>query len=535
MRADLGLMAALVVLALGLRAWQLAHTEVAARDSIGFIRIAWQLEHGDLAAVLRASQQHPAYPATVAVFSHAVRPFFPDDLPRAMQLSCQLVSILASLVLVIPMFLLGRELFDRGTAFWGTALFQCLPASGRVLGDGLSEPLFLLFAATALAAAAAALRRGSPALFALSGLMGGLAFLTRPEGGLIVASAEIVLLACQAVPRWRQAWSRWAACGVALALPALLVAVPYVRVIGKLSAKPTTTNVLDKMVQAPAAGSSQGVTRAPVLFADWWTGSPAEMDQRNGWAARTLVHVLLNAFGYVAVLPVLVGLWWRRDLLKRHPGHWVMILVGLPLTFFLYRVAVVLGYLSERHTLLMVFGGVYWAATGAVVIGERVAAGVGRLHPALAGGSATVGRTWALAVLGLLTFGPLLRTLSPLHADRAGFRQAGYWIAAHSLPGDQVDDAYCWAHFYAGRVFTEGTHPAAHEPTVHFVVMECSSNKHPRLLTRNEDEVLESGGVLRASWPVKRGRERAEVRVYEVPGHMPYPQQRPGLLFQVGS
>src|SRR4051794_40260130 len=86
-RTDIWLLLALATLVIGLRAWQLAHTEVAARDSIGYIRIAWRLEHNDLRAALRTSDQHPLFPAAILAVSHLVRTWLPDDLPLAMQLS----------------------------------------------------------------------------------------------------------------------------------------------------------------------------------------------------------------------------------------------------------------------------------------------------------------------------------------------------------------------------------------------------------------------------------------------------------------
>src|SRR6266576_916970 len=92
--ADWLLLGLLVFMAAGIRVWQLAHTEVAARDSIGFIRIAWQLH------------QHPAYPLTILAVAAPLRAF---DLPEAdhMQRSAQFASALAAVLLVLPMFCLG--------------------------------------------------------------------------------------------------------------------------------------------------------------------------------------------------------------------------------------------------------------------------------------------------------------------------------------------------------------------------------------------------------------------------------------------
>src|SRR5262249_52734500 len=87
-----------------------------------------------------------------------------------------------------------------------------------------------------------------------------------------------------------------------------------------------------------------------------------------------------------------------------------------------------------------------------------------------------------------------------------------------------IDDPYCWAHFFAGRVFLEGEkNLVRHEPPVHYVVCESSANKHPHLHFRTEEELQKAGGYLLTSWTVTRGRGRVEIRIYEVPGREPPP------------
>ena len=158
---DLRCVAILVLLVVAIRGWQITHTEVASRDSISYIRIAWQLENGPWRQVFPSSPQHPGYPLAVLGMSLPVRHFLPDDLPHAWQLSAQLVSALASVLLLVPMYFFGREVFDRRIAFWSCVLFQCLPTSGKIMSDALSDTLFLLFACSGLWLASLALRRNS--------------------------------------------------------------------------------------------------------------------------------------------------------------------------------------------------------------------------------------------------------------------------------------------------------------------------------------------------------------------------------------
>jgi hypothetical protein len=171
-----------------------------------------------------------------------------------------------------------------------------------------------------------------------------------------------------------------------------------------------------------------------------------------------------------------------------------------------------MGYLGERHLVLVLLCGVYWAAAGLLTMVDRLRRG----HV-------------AVAVLLVLVGVPLAKALETLHADRAGFRAAGRWLAQHACPGDYVKDPYSWAHYYAGRVFLEGSAGApAHSPPLSYVVLERSKNQHPHLEeVRDALHDVERGRPVR-SWSVRRGKEIAEVVVYEVAGTLT-PYVRPGM------
>src|SRR5438105_2746091 len=99
---DLKWILVLLCLTAGIRVWLITHTEVAARDSIGFIRYAVQLERQPWLEVFRHSEQHPGYPILLLAVSKPVRFFLGGTTPYTMQLSAQIASALASLLLVIP-------------------------------------------------------------------------------------------------------------------------------------------------------------------------------------------------------------------------------------------------------------------------------------------------------------------------------------------------------------------------------------------------------------------------------------------------
>jgi hypothetical protein len=533
---DLGLLLILVGLATGIRIWLLTHTEVAARDSIGFIRYALQLENLPWPQVFRESQQHPGYPLAVLLVSWPVRFFMGGTDALSMQLSAQIASSLAGILLVLPMYYLGRELFDRSAGFWGAALIQCLPIPSRILSDGLSEATFLLFITTSLLLAVRGMRTRSVGVFALCGLFGGLAYLTRPEGVSILVAGGLVLLGVQAVPHWRRPWRNVLACGAAMGLTALIVGSPYFLVTGAFTIKPTPSMILEhpwpeaRKVKPPHRSHSRAeepqasaaTTDRPATAALLALYAPEDLADRRWWGLQAIATECAKDYVYLPVIPVLLGLWWFRGRMRVLPGAWVALALCLIHTLVLWRLAVVVGYVSERHVVLLVLCGAFTGAATVAAFADWLARLVTRLR---AGQSPTRSDRqphahWLrLVLLGSFAFFGLPDVLRPMHVNRAGHRAAGVWLAEHAAPYDPILDPFCWAHFYAGRVFTEGQTPAVPDgcSATYFVVLESSDHEHVRLPTIENATKLAALGTVVYYWPENKPEAEAKVRIYGVP------------------
>jgi hypothetical protein len=130
----------------------------------------------------------------------------------------------------------------------------------------------------------------------------------------------------------------------------------------------------------------------------------------------------------------------------------------------------------------------------------------------------TSGRAIATLLLLGLIGAALPKSLEPLHANRAGLRQAGLWLHDHADVSDEIIDPYCWAHYYAGCVFREGlpTEPApSHKPS-QYVVLEHGRSEHNRLTGLEVARWLAEQGQVVYRWEGKQGKHIAEVVVYEV-------------------
>jgi 4-amino-4-deoxy-L-arabinose transferase-like glycosyltransferase len=494
-----------------IHAWLMRHTAVAARDSIGFIRYSLQLESLPVEQVLRESLQHPGYPALIWLISQPVR-YFTGTTPLGMQFCAQLVSALASILLVMPLYLLGRELFDRTTGFWGTLLFHCLPVGAHVMADGLSEASYLLFITASLYFGVRALRSPSNWLFALCGIMSGLAYLTRPEGALAAAALGIVLLGMQFYRSTRLPTAQVLKCGLCLIIGFVAVGGPYAWIIGGFTNKPTPNEMMkmaeaktppNQLVGQPYAAPPGSTHLLVAVYA------PENLKNRLWWGIQAIATEVVRGYQYLPGIPVFFGIIWFRKRLRLIPGGWMVMVLCLLHAAVLWRLAIVVGYVSERHVLLLVMCGCFWGAAAMAMLGKQLSS---RLTAAASAWPAT------LLLMALVAFG-LPETFKTLHANRAGHRAAGLWLAEHTLPVDPVVDPFCWAHYYSGRVFWEGKDlplPPGHHVS-QYAIIEQSDHDHIRLPTIAHSQELAARGQAVYWWPENLPREEAKVCVYQVP------------------
>ena len=483
--------AVIVALSAAIRFWLIAHTEVSARDSIGFMRQAIQFEDRPWTELLQNFHQMPGYPFLIFLLSHAVRAFAGNNCD-SLVLSAQLVSVLASLLTIVPIYFTGKLLFGRNAALIAAAMFQALPVCVSVTTDGLSEGVFFLFVTTGLYFAVSGLRQAAIWRFFACGVGIGLAYLTRPEGGeLAICIAGVIFVTAIAAGKLRLPSLQLAA----LALGTLPFVGVYVGVTGELTRKPTS----HRMLTGDSVEALRPV-RSPIVFATFWNEPLQGGQSRSWWAAASLFRETARSSHYFGLLWATIGLWLMRHKVRRDPAKWLILSLAALHALLLWRMAVVIGYLSERHTMLLALLCCFWCGAAVVTIGQWLQ----RTRLMLA------------AALIFVVAAGLPSILRPMHANRAGHRQAGNWMAKNITSEDEVIDPFCWAHFYAGCVFREGKDfiPAQH---TRYVVLERPEASHSRLMMIEEAQQLAKRGTPVYHWPESTPVDQAKVVVYRVP------------------
>jgi 4-amino-4-deoxy-L-arabinose transferase-like glycosyltransferase len=505
-----------------------------------------------------------------------------------MQYSAQIACALAGVLLVIPMYYLGRDLFDRRVGFWSALLFQVMPVPSRALSDGLTEGIYLLLTATFVLVAGRALRNRSVLGFAVCGLISGVGYLARPETAALAGILGSMLVALQLRPALRWPTRHWVPALVVLPTVAIAVALPYMLVIGGFSNKLTfglffqrtldTSKRVDcdgvanervPCFRGSVPGQSPGVCTAKAcgpcmdgmlsrwfrevdqlgegsakawhpppyltnkceptspgrlgiapLFAAWegqWKGVGIGKMSSFGWALTTFFKEVGKGFHYGYWVAGFLGLAYFYRRIRSNPTAWLLLALAGFYTVVLLRMARVAGYISERHTLIFVFCAVPWIIAAIYELPWRLTLLARRLRfPKLIsewGGQ--LGLVRAALLPGIIVI-CLPASLQALHPSRLGFREAGFWLAQNAHPLEKLVDPFCWAEYYAGRVFTP---PLPDEAPTRYVVLDniYSFDHHSHLPSLDLAKRLAENGELVYHWPTSAEPERALVFIYALP------------------
>lgn len=521
---DYTALVALLLIALAIHLWLVHHTAVPARDCLGYARIALNLSNPHVAKqetarrsrmeVIRTAEQPPGYPLAIWCMEKALRWVSGGPLAVRVLLAAQYINAGAAVLSVIPLYLLGRMLFGFWVAAVGTLLFHVLPVPARVTSDGLSEGLYLLFMSIALVMGVWGVRRPAVDRFLISGGAIGIAYLVRPEGVLLVLPLSLIILG---IWRGRPLSHRlgWMA---ALVVGVVVVGLPYMLLIGKLTNKPTgrhLTNPFDD--QLPPIWRGQPLSQrfrthhGVCLWAEWWHPQQNAHNRRSLWAIRAVSKEMLKSLHYATALLALLGVACHyRRVQQGEPGTLLLLAVVCLYLGLLVYLAMRIGYVSERHTLLLNSLGCLFAASSLPSLGRWLSVAPAIRHLIIWPHLMPTGLASMLVVTALP------QTLQPLHAHREGHKHAGLWLAGQLHDQDWLVDPFCWAEWYAGRSLYHTTEYRGRPHRTWVVVEEGKISPHSRLPQWEQAQELARHGQAVYQWPPHAASNQPRVVVYRV-------------------
>ncbi|CAN5828561.1 hypothetical protein BH23PLA1_BH23PLA1_27160 [soil metagenome] len=481
-----------------------------AQDGLKFIRFARQFQSLPWADVVRGADQHPLYPASIALVQPVIA-IGTGPNHHSWRIAAQAVSSIASIALLVPLFLLVREWFDQRTAALSALLFVLLPVPGDLGHDTLSDPLALLGFTTAFWLGVRALKSGRLTEALGCGIASGLGFLARPEVALLP-----VVVGLLAFVRWflNRPTIPGSALGNNINIPALLLC--FLTIVGTYAL--IKGDVSEKLALQHATGLGSGpklVRTTPIwlpkgLDDPRWDFSPKEeWDHPQGLSATSaglrLARRWSEGLAWGLVPFVVWGAWrsWKGSL-----SDGIAIAYVIVFSAVLVRHAMGLGYLSSRHTLSLLIITIPWAASGILLVGDR-------LSTRLGGNQKTLRQLSFGALAASVVLSAMIQC-KPGHPSRWGHLQAGHWLAEHARSNEAVLDTRGWAAFVSGRNSFDYWHvrQALTDPTLAYVVVTDAELKAPTPRAETLRAVLDHSSTLAVTYPERREGRGAGVLVY---------------------
>ena len=226
---------AIVLFGAILHGLSIARSLLPAQDGLKIIRVARQFQQEPWPDVVRNTDLHPLYPALIAAVEPVVSAFAGHG-PDSWRIAAQLVSALAALAILVPLYGLTRSLFDERIASIAALIFVLLPLPAEVGHDTLSDSLGLLAMLLSLRWGAVAIRTSDWRSALAAGLAGGIGYLARPE--VILAPVALCLAWAYTIARTRTLRSAITAPALpAMALSVLVLVGSYSLVKGQVSEK----------------------------------------------------------------------------------------------------------------------------------------------------------------------------------------------------------------------------------------------------------------------------------------------------------
>ncbi len=469
-------MALLIVCSAVVQAAVIHRAALPALDSLRSVAAAEALIRSPSLATLAKEPEPPLFPLGLAMV-HSARAAWSDrwggDAPN-WTTSLHLAAATPLALWPAPVYWLARRRFGRRAALLAGLMACVLPAAAQLGGEGLPDALYLLLFTSAIALLP--LQKASLGHGIGAGIAIALAMTVRVEAALLLGVAAATLLSKTRFKwqrHWRNCGSAFAAIGVGLGI----VLLPWLAGTQSLAPREALVRLTARI--APRDGwvfntKQADASSSAVAFSA--NGHSFDSKERNVSARRfgllraltATADELLVATGFV-LLPLVAlsatGRWRSWDCLA-FVGSITWITLG-------FANALGTGYLSSRHLLpvaVFLLPSAGRALTGAWMQRRAPDDPGSRLR----GLTLPVPGAWrgAAAVGVFLAWG--VWCWRPLHADRAGHREAGRWLAASAAESDRVLDTWGWSALASGRATYryDAALEAFSDPGLRYVVVE---------------------------------------------------------------
>jgi hypothetical protein len=395
-----------------------------------FIPMAKVFASGSFKDAIGVSEQQPLYSFLIAFVSRWITDF---------ELAGKLVSSFFGILLIFPVYYLGKRIFDEKIAFLSTFFLVIHPYIRRFSADVLKESTYLFFLTTAIWFSWKTIQSEKRYPYLFIPFFSALAYLVRPDGVevLLVVFFYILFIKKFSIPG-----NRWTII-LLLFLSSVLLFLPYL-----IHLKATTG----------AWTLSRSKTIAELLGLGMM-GGEVSLINKILFTLKKMNLEIFSRYHPLYILFFVIGLW------KRRVFHFQKGEIFLSLFFILHYLALFLLVLnitewdgretvrvvnfSGRHVLPLLLFSIYWVGEGFIAVYHWILTKMEshRLLPHLESKrkSTLVYVTLSILVLAIV----LPKTLKPQRYERLPEKWAGIWIKNQSGKGMTIFTTIHRVPYYA--------------------------------------------------------------------------------------
>jgi hypothetical protein len=430
----------LVSIAAALGIYLVATTVLISKDGVTYIELAKKISSEPLNVVKGLT-----FGYSFLIFAcHKLAAAFSDSTSAlTWTYSAQSVTLLCSVLALIPLYFIGKLLVGSRRSFWAVLILIILPYPAQFGSDALRDWPHILFLAAGFLLLLWGAERGKWWMFAAAGLAAGIGHIIRPECAQLVVYGVLWILIGLFVPK--RSVNRPALLGAltALLLGFAIPAAPYMAVRGKILPEKLKTLIGD------SAGWEPEKIQEPRIHGGHSVWTASSLPGKTVKAMGRLAGEMSDNLMYYFVPALVIGVWDRA---RRRSAASDIERFFIP-AFVLLNVLMMImlydhwGYISRRHCLPLVVFLIFYVPAGMEMLAQWLEERLSRNPP-------QAGRHSQLCFFVLLAIGAgicMPKLLRPLGADKHGYREAAQWLKENTRQEDAVAVPDLRISFYAER------------------------------------------------------------------------------------
>ena len=465
------------------------------QDSVFYIERSQQID-SEPVKIIR--QHPPGYPFMIFLAHKFTVLFTKNSSVYTWIYSAQSVTLLCRLLVLIPIYFIGKLLVGRRNSFWAVLILLLLPHSADFGSDVLREWPHLLFLMTGFLFLLRAAKDGKWWMFGIVGLCAGLGHMIRPECAQLIVYGVLWLLIRLVFPRCNMSRPRLIYSLLILLISFTVMIVPYTKIRQRVLPVQLKTLISTNQTTMPLNINGYNSNNNDVYLSSFIPG-------RIAGGIAELAKELTEGMMYFFLLMFLVGAYWRfrksSKLTNIESFFWPIFVLSnaimLVLLYCNYE------YISTRHCLPLISFLCFYVPTGLQVTANWFAGRSSELSQEINKNS----KIWffVLLLIGVTICIPKL--VSPMRIEKKGYRYVSQWLRANTSQEDIIAVPDKRIFFYAER-----------EGFLHESGKLSPETKYIVRILGNGEEGADIGGTIREEfsvWVDERQKKRRFV-IYKI-------------------